>query len=165
MAGEKRALEIALAEYDPPPAEDQLELLGLPINEKVQEIRTRKPGRPLGASNKRTIEMAAYLLSRYSHPLERLAQIWSAGTEELAASLSCSKMEALQEQRLAITAALPYLQAKLPLAVDLTNHKIINLNIIEPHDVDPHAGEVDGERLSLTVEVMKDGPLDPDDAA
>ena len=158
MSGEKRALEVALDAYDPPPVENQLELLGLPVNEKVAEVRVRtgKPGRPPGVPNKRTSEMAAYLLSRYSHPLERLAQIWSAGTEELAASLGCSKTEALQEQRLAITAALPYLQAKLPLAVDLTNHKVINLNIIEPKEHDPHAGEGDGMTLTLTATVVKE---------
>jgi hypothetical protein len=159
--GKPDALRTAIDAFEASEVEETqlpLEGLGLPVTDAVVRIRERtgKPGRPLGARNRRTEEMANYLLSKYAHPLERLAQIWSTGTEELAVSLGCSKQEALVEQRLAITAALPYLQPKLPLAVDLTNRKEIRLTILEDASHAPGAGQDDDDVLTLTATVIKD---------
>lgn len=162
MGSTKRALEVALEEYEPPPEEEQLELLGAPVNEAVELVRAqrRKPGRPPGSHNKRTTEMAAYLLSRYSSPLEVLAQIMTAGVAELAAALGCSKLEALQEKRLAAIALKDHLHSKMPIAVDMTNHKIIHLTIGDLGVEDPTAGSEDGDTLTLTATVIKEGGLD-----
>jgi hypothetical protein len=161
MTGEKTALRAAVDAYEADDEEIQLELeqLGLPVNAKVVAIRERtgKPGRRKGSRNRRTEAMAQYLLAKYRHPLERLAQIYSAPTEELAASLGCTKLEALAEQRLSIIAALPYVQPKLPLAVDLTNHKVITLTINEDPHVAGNAGEDNDEIITLTATVLKDG--------
>jgi hypothetical protein len=139
MPGEKTALE--LANQDRPleletAAEqiDLLEELGLPINPQVVDIRTLrtgKPGRPPQSRNKRTVEMANYLLSRYTSPLEVLAQIAAAPIEELSASLRCTLLEALQEKRLAAIALKDHLHSKMPVAVDVTNRKVIHLTIHE----------------------------------
>jgi hypothetical protein len=163
MPGEKRALEVALAEYEAPPEEQQLELLGAPITPSVVELRagrTGKIGRPPGSPNKRTTEMAAYLLSRYTSPLEVLAQIATAGVAELAASLNCSKLEALQEKRLAAIALKDHLHSKMPLAVDLTNHKVIELRIGDFGEGDPTVGNGAGDVLTLTATVIKDGKIE-----
>lgn len=136
MAGVKKALQTTIEARPAEPAqvEEQLELLGAPVNEKVAEVRRRrKVGRPKGAINKKTAATAEYLLSRYSSPLEVLMQIATAGVEELSASLGCTKLVALQEKRLAALAVAPYLHTKMPVAVDVTNRKVVNL-IIEDGD-------------------------------
>jgi hypothetical protein len=44
---------------------EMLEALGLPVNSNVLALRAKRvgPGRPAGSRNKRTVEMANYLLS------------------------------------------------------------------------------------------------------
>jgi hypothetical protein len=163
--GTKTALEMALAEQEAPAVEEQLELLGAPVNEKVLEVRAErtKVGRPPGALNRRTSEMARYLLSRYTSPLEVLAQIATAPVGELSASLGCSKLEALQEKRLAAIALKDHLHSKMPIAVDLTHEKIIHLTIDEGEPLDPKAGEASNDDvLTLTATVIRDGKLDGD---
>jgi hypothetical protein len=161
--GNKTALEMALAEQDAPPVEEQLELLGAPVNEKVLEARAERTrvGRPPGSLNRRTSEMARYLLSKYTSPLEVLMQIATAPVSELAASIGCSKLEALQEKRLAAIACKDHLHSKMPIAVDLTHEKIIHLTIDEGAPVDPDAGNDNGDDvLTLTATVIREGKLD-----
>lgn len=140
MSGERAGLELALAEADPVEASDdeQLELLGIDSQsyavKAVRELRTSKIGRPPGARNKRTLEMAQYLLSRYRSPLEGLLALANARVDELAVSLGCTKFEAMQEKRLAWMAALPYCHSKMPIAVDVTNRKIVRLIIEDDGD-------------------------------
>jgi hypothetical protein len=156
MAGEKTALEIALetrpSELDAAPEQiDLLAGLGAPINDAVQKLRNARtglPGRPLHSRNKRTLEMAAFLLSRYTSPLEVLAQIATAPIDELSASLGCTKLEALQEKRLAAIALKDHLHSKMPVAVDITDRKIIYLTI---GDLPPSASGAAGEILDLTA--------------
>jgi hypothetical protein len=139
MPGEKTALEMANLERpleleDDGEQIDMLASLGLPINENVialREARTGKPGRPPNSRNKRTVEMANYLLSRYKSPLEVLAQIAATPIAELAASLKCTNLEAMQEIRLAAIALKDHLHSKMPVAVDVTNRKVIHLTIHE----------------------------------
>lgn len=136
MSGEKTALEIA-NNIQPLELEgageqiDLLEALGLPVNEKVIELRERtgKPGRPAGSRNKRTVEMAAFLLSQYKSPLEVLVQIAATPIAELAAALGCTKLEALQEIRLAAIASKPHLHSAMPLAVNVNERKLIYMNM------------------------------------
>lgn len=160
MAGEKTALDIANRERPLDVGEeieqvDLLDGLGLPINEKVLKLRaerTGKPGRPLNSRNKRTVEMAQYLLSRYRSPLETLAQIQATPINELAASLGCTQLEALQEIRLAAIALKDHMHSKMPVAVDVTNTKIIHLTITE--DAPPAANDgvgLVGEIIDLTA--------------
>lgn len=134
---------------------EMLEALGLPVNANVLALRARRSGRgrPAGSRNKRTVEMANYLLSQYKSPLEVLAQITATPIAELAAALACTKLEALQEIRLAAIALKDHLHSKMPVAVDVTNTKIIHLTITE--DAPPAANDgvgLVGEVIDLTAE-------------
>ena len=138
MAGDQTALNIALASAPPPADEpeqiDLLDEIGLFKNRKVIELQAQregKIGRPKGARNRRTVEMANYLLSRYRSPLELFAQIVATPTAELAAALGCTVLEALQEQRLNAIALAPFIHQKQPVAVDLTNKREIHITIVE----------------------------------
>lgn len=161
--GIKRAAAIA-NEIKPVPAAlvieqgelpiDPLRELGLPIGKNVERMRAAKPkgpGRPAGSLNRRTVDMAEYLLSKYTSPLERLAQIAVSPVDELSASLGCTKLEALQEVRLCAIALAPFLHSKMPLAVDVTNRKIIHLVIGEIPPGDPSVG---GGGVGLANEII-----------
>jgi hypothetical protein len=167
MAGEKTALEIASQARLLEPEEeieqvDLLQSLGAPVTSNVLKLRAAKrigPGRPAGSRNRRTVEMANYLLSKYTSPLEVLAQIATAPIDELSASLSCTKLEALQEKRLAAIALKDHLHSKMPVAVDVTNTKIIHLTITEDAPVAANDGiGLVGEIIDLTArEAPEDG--------
>lgn len=78
----------------------------------LDEIRRR--GRPRGSSNKRTAKWRDYLLSRYAHPLEVMAQTITRAPAELAAELGCTVLEAFQVQQRAAAELAPYLESKMP---------------------------------------------------
>lgn len=134
--GEAAAFKLAL-EMAPPPEpldedENQIdwveELVGPDRGREVRDIRSRI-GRPPGARNKRTVEFAEYLLAQYTSPAEGLARIACMSIEELVAATGCTRLEALQEKRLAMIPLLPYLHSKMPVSIDITNRKVIYLTI------------------------------------
>lgn len=133
---------------------DPLRELGAPINKTVERLRDAKPkgpGRPAGSLNRRTVEMAEYLLSKFTSPLVVLAQIAVAPIDELAASVGCTKLEALQEKRLAAIALKDHIHSKMPVAIDVTNRKIIYLTIGDIPEGDPNVG---GGGAGLTREIL-----------
>ncbi|MBT0667016.1 hypothetical protein HT136_01370 [Novosphingobium profundi] len=82
-------------------------------------LARRGRGRPKGAGNKRREDVRSYLLSRYAHPLEVLAQMYSRPVDALAAELGCSKKEAAQVQVRAAAEVAPFVEGKMPVTVDL----------------------------------------------
>lgn len=134
---------------------EQLDLLGLPVGRSKtgEAVVSRGPGRPPGARNRRTEQMAGYLLARYTHPLETLAQIQAASVAELAATLGCSALEALQEKRLAAIAVLPYVAQRMPQAIDLTNRNVVHLTIND--GVAPAAASASAPDMTLVGHVVK----------
>ena len=119
----------------PAPDDEQLtlaDLLGLPETSALKALREEEAktgGRPKGALNKRTVEWAEFLLARYASPLEVLCQIANASVVELVASLGCTKLEALQEKRLAALGLAPYLHSKMPVSIDVHNRNFVYLTI------------------------------------
>lgn len=110
-----------------PPAPEQPDLLGLrPI-----APATPRPGRPPGAMNRRTADVAEFVLSQVRDPLLVLAKMAEMGVEEIQAALGCSRLEAWQEKRHAAAAALPYLHRRMPLAVDVTTRTPVYLTITD----------------------------------
>lgn len=89
--------------------------------------RKRGRGRPPGARNRKTTDMIAYLEANYASPLVALVATASVDTGELAKRLGCKKVEAFQIQQDARKAALPYMYAKLPLALDVKGSGAIAL--------------------------------------
>lgn len=125
--GAKAALE-ALGAGEAPAAEgEQLDLLPVAAGEVLggdddrPEVveRRRRRGRPPGARNRKTADMIAFLEANYASPLVGLVATASVPTKELAKRLGCKMIEAFKLQQDARAAALPYMYAKLPLAVDV----------------------------------------------
>lgn len=111
----------------------------------------RGPGRPPGARNKRTTQWAEYLLSRYASPLEVLAQIAVARVEDLKAQLACTALEAFQEKRHAAVALAPFLHQRQPLALNLTERKVVYLTIQQ----DSGAGSaVPNDAMTLSAQIV-----------
>lgn len=122
--------EMGVTDQPPAPEAEQLDLLGLPVAHIVGgEVRPRGPGRPPGARNRRTEDWEAYLSTRYTHPLETLAQISAQSVDALSKALGCKPLEALQEKRLAAIALLPFMAQRRPLALDVSNHEVVHLTI------------------------------------
>lgn len=151
---EATGLSAVLAEMDAsgaaPAAEpEQLDLVGLPPPRPGARFvdKPRGAGRPPGARNKRTQAWADFLLARYASPLEVLMQIATAPVDELVAKLGCKPLEALGEKRLAAIGALPYLHQRQPLAIDLTNNRVVHLHIGDA----PRAGETGDGGSGVTL--------------
>lgn len=89
----------------------------------------RGRGRPEGARNKRTQEVADYLLSRYRSPLEVLAETYSLPVEVLAQKLGCTPYEAKKLQVAAADKLAPYLHQKQPVAIDAGERGLVQLVI------------------------------------
>lgn len=106
---------------------EQLSLLGDDAAQAVSEWRRR--GRPAGARNKRTGEIRAWLLSRYAHPLEVLAATYSRPVDVLAAELGCTKADAAALQIKCAVELAPYIEGKMPVAIDLAVRSDISLVI------------------------------------
>lgn len=108
-------------------------LLGLPEvpASAVERVRRGKAGRPPGARNKRSEDVARWVLAKLGDPLLHQAAVATMDVAELAARLGCTALEAVVEKRLAAVAVLPYLHQRRPLSVDLTNHRVVHLTITD----------------------------------
>lgn len=151
------ALAVALDQAEEEIAAEQMELLGLPEpktevgRQALERLRTGKPGRPPGARNKRTVKTVELLLSQHRDPRAVLLAIAEAPVEELVATLGCKPLEALQEKRLAAIGVLPYVAQRQPLAIDVTERKIVFLSI--------DGGGNDAGGVGLTARVVNDARL------
>lgn len=117
----------------------------------------RAAGRPKGARNKRTTEIADYLSGKYGFPLERLAQVYSSKPDTLQKELKINRLEAVKLIKDAAIACLPYMHQKQPVAVDVTQSKTISLVI---GDITGAEGEVEAaahEGISIILEKDETG--------
>lgn len=127
--GLRAAVELALDAAAEPVAAEQLPLLpaedlaALPDDEmqrRRQLAAPRGPGRPKGSSNRKTLAMRDWILSRYRSPLEVLAETYSRPVADLALELGCSRIEAFDRQQRAAIELAPYLHGKAPVEVHLS---------------------------------------------
>lgn len=109
------AAELA-AETAPDPVTRQVELFA--PGEATPADEPRGAGRPAGSRNKRTADVQRWFKATGKMPLEFLAEIYRADTEKLAAKFGVSGKAALQAQIAAASAVLPYVEQKLPLAIE-----------------------------------------------
>lgn len=78
----------------------------------------RRAGRPKGAKNKSTEEWSKWILSQYQSPLVVLAETYSRPVAELAAELSCDKLDAFKIQQAAAGKLAEYVHQKMPVAIE-----------------------------------------------
>src|SRR5882672_1164351 len=157
--GVKTAVDLvlnAMGAPEPAPEPEQIDLedlLGLPRPIVPQEgaPERRGPGRPAGSRNRRTIQWVDYLLKRYASPLEVLAQMATTPTDELKNSLGCSALAAFQEKRHAAIALAPFLHQRQPLALNVTERRVVYLTISAEK---PAARTIDAESVTLEAELV-----------
>lgn len=113
---------------------EQLALLPLPISSSVSNggaaengaPAARGAGRPPGAKNKSTEAWRTFLLTRYSSPLQGLAEIYSRPVRDLAQDLGLKPelltfekaFELLKFQASCMKELAPYIHQKMPQAVE-----------------------------------------------
>ena len=131
----------------------QLELLGLPETEKLQRVRAARAGRPPGARNRRSEDVARMVIEQLGDPLLRQAAVATMPLEELMASTGMTAAEALAEQRLAASLVLPYLHRRMPVQVDVTGRQVVHLTIVDGGAVG------DGGHASDIVGIVENQPL------
>ncbi|WP_374650313.1 hypothetical protein [Rhizorhabdus sp.] len=135
------------------------------VNRVHAELAPRATGRPRGARNRRTEEVRSYLLSRYAHPLEVLAQVYSRPVDALAAELHCSRADAMALQVKAAAEVAPYIEGKQPVAISITRkHDVVlvmpregetvqqlgeRINADGVDGIDWDAATIEGEILSV----------------
>lgn len=122
-------------------------------------VPAQRRGRQPGAENRRKREWVDYLLSRYPSPLEGLLQIAVARVDDLVIDIGCTKLEALQEKRIAMAAALPYLHQKQAIAVNVNQKATLKLVIEDLGDaaaIEDGEDVLDGVAIPLELEDSED---------
>lgn len=143
----------------------QQELLGLPPLPETRrgEIERRRAGRPVGARNKRSEDAARVAVERFGDPLLHQVAIATMPTEELAARLGCDPLEAAELQQRAAATCLPYLHSRKPLAVDVRNHRVVHLTIVDP--LAPPAAPGEASEVEIVDVLEYQAVSEGDDAA
>lgn len=90
----------------------------------------KRPGRPKGARNKRTQEIADYILGRYRDPLIGLADIVSTPIPTLAHQLGTSKIKAAEFWRKCADTLALYVHQKQPAAVHVKSESVGFIGIV-----------------------------------
>jgi len=95
------------------------------VAELIEEHTPRGPGRPKGARNRSTEDLQRYILAKYQHPVEVLAQAYSRPTAVLAAELGCDQADAYRLQLNAASKVAEYVAQKMPQALDLKGESVL----------------------------------------
>jgi hypothetical protein len=93
--------------------------LGCDVSVAVQEHRKRHRGRKPGAKNKRSGDLARYLMQFGPHPGVAMMRILARPAEMLAAEMGCKKLEALDRQIRVAAELMPYFEGKKPIDVNV----------------------------------------------
>lgn len=157
--GEKTGVAAAISQIDPrdvpvpgSEAPEQLALLPLcPIVDN-QGARTEVSpaggrGRPAGAKNRSTEEFKNYILSKYSHPLQGLAEMYSRPVVQLAKEMGLNYptfdqlFRLLQLQKDCMKELAPYVASRMPQAVNIDGPGLMTLQIFGGENNGAPAGE------------------------
>jgi hypothetical protein len=123
------------------PEAEQLSLLAQEpiLGEIKREGAVLNRGRPPGARNRRTEDLAAYILSRHRNPIEAAAEIVDTPIPVLAKALGCDKLDAAQYQRQCMELVARYTLQAMPQALKIDTATagtlmVINMNAPRPGD-------------------------------
>lgn len=106
----------------------QLPLLG---NIKI-DGRKVGPGRPPGARNKSTKELAAYILQRHRHPIIAAAEVCDMPLDALAKALCCERLDAAKYQQSCREFVAKYTLQAMPQSVQVDLSTVGMLMVIDP---------------------------------
>jgi hypothetical protein len=117
--GVQAAIDLAGGVGAPNGGGAQLELDGTRgAGDTAAALEPRGPGRPTGARGKRTKEWQRWFQATGKLPLEFLSEVYRQDTAQLAADMGCDAKDALRMQISAAEACLPYVEQKMPIAVE-----------------------------------------------
>lgn len=139
------------------PGEPEAEQLSLLAQEPILgEIKREgvvvNRGRPPGARNKRTEDLASYILARHRNPIEAAASIVDTPIADLAKVLKCEMLEAAEFQRKCMELVARYTLQAMPQALKIDTATagtlmVINLNAPRPGDaavpLSPHGLDIE----------------------
>lgn len=110
--------------------------LGCDVYAAVQEHRRRggRGGRKPGAKNRRSADLARYLLQFGPDPAVAMMRMLARPAEMLAAEMGCKRLEALDRQIRVASELMPYFHGKKPIDVNVHAHGHMTL---EFSGVDP----------------------------
>lgn len=98
----------------------QLSLLADETGGGTEDAASRGAGRPPGTPNRRTTRLRDWILAKgYRHPAIVLAELASAKADVLATALQCKRAEAQELIRKSAVDLMPYMEQKMPVAVEL----------------------------------------------
>ena len=152
-SGFDQAVAVAPAPFRDPDQVPMFPELEPPAAETAEA--SRGPGRPLGATNKRTGAIRDWLLAQGTHPLQTLMALQSAETLELAKKLKVPAKDLLSLLKLQILAAgkvAEYVEQRLPVSIDVTNRQEVTLII---GDLGDEAAAIEGLEAAgdLTIDL------------
>ena len=113
------------AETGAPAAQDALPLFqadsvfGRVVEPSHGKTRRTGPGRPKGSLSRRTKDLAAYAAKIGGNPIRAMIEIVATPIDVIAATLGCKMLEAAEYHRKVMSDLAPYLEQKLPTAVQL----------------------------------------------
>lgn len=119
------------------------------------ELRRSGPGRPRGSRNRRTQDLADYAARLGGNPILRLIEIVATPIDVIAATLGCKKVEAADFWRKCAADLGPYIEQKLPTAVQLqgANAGMLVINM---------GGPVGDQAVGLDLRVLAQNFADAD---
>lgn len=114
---------------------------------KLREAAKRGRGRPAGSKNRKSADLANYLLSMgYRDPALNLADLANATPGDLAAELSCDTVDAMELIRKANAELLPYFHSKRPTEIKV-DKRIMGVMVLGEM---PTEAAQDDETIDLT---------------
>lgn len=97
--------------------------------DRVEQLRAKRPGRPAGAMNRKTLAFREYALAHGPHPADVLIAIYSRPVHVLREEIGGTLEGALKLQIAAAEAVLPYVESRMPQAVNVSGSGLVQLNI------------------------------------
>lgn len=121
--------------------------LGCDVSFAVAEHRKRYRGRKPGAKNKRSGDLARYLMQYGPHPGVAMMRILARPAEMLAAEMNCKPLEALDRQIRCAAELMPYFEGKKPIDVNVNANG--HMTLIIGGDQGVNGGMLEGETADV----------------